>query len=77
MTRLSDERLADIRAGMDALYMEASGLRDLLAEIDFHRKKDAELHRLAFRWNLISEPSVQYKLAGDIASAVLDKCRPT
>ena len=77
MTRITDERLEDHRAyiaeGFSTLREQAllGCAAELLAEVDFHRAKDAELYQLAAVQSGagIADPV-------GLCDAVLHRCRP-
>lgn len=73
---LTDERLADIRE-----WFERDRTRwpvgDLLAEIDYHREKDAELYRLAQHEMVSHDPRFPEDVDGiSLAETIIDKCGP-
>ena len=75
MTRLSDERLAEIRAWMAAGRYH--GLREVLVEVDRLRATEAELHRMALIVANGDLDLADRKLALlDLQLAVLDRCKP-
>ena len=79
MTRLTDERLAEIRKQLRDFHYGGGSIQDdvgfLLAEVDFHRAKDAELHRLASKAQAYN-PATGIDPRAALIITVLDKCRP-
>lgn len=76
MTRIKDERLAEMRE-----WVERDRTRwpvgDLLAEVDYHRAKDAELHRLAMEVGKCGRVGERFMALEGLWDAILDECGPS
>lgn len=72
MTRISDERLAEMREWGERDRIRWP-VRSLVAEVDYHRAKDAELHRLA---DAVKDEKDRHGWL-NLRRAVLDKCGPS